>query len=81
MIMPVYKVTTTCMILADDIENAKLGFAQYVGGDLGLESIDAVQEMSDEEVLKNVRDGYDDPFDYSEGCDDLLEEIEEIRDE
>lgn len=68
--MPTYRVTTTCTIYAKDHNSAKMGFCEYVSGDLGIESIDSVIDMSDEALIKEAKEGKYEPTDNYDWTED-----------
>lgn len=80
--MPTYEITATALILADSEKEAKMGFAQYVGGDLDIECFEAKEELSNDELFENIRKGYDSSefIDWYESV-TLKEKVEELEEE
>ena len=68
--MPTYRVTTTCTIYAKDPNSAKMGFCEYVSGDLGIESIDSSIGMTDEALIKEAKEGKYEPTDNYDWTED-----------
>ena len=79
--MPAFKVTTTCIILATNEKDAKMGFCAYVGGDLGIECLKAKLELTNKQMTQLVKEGYSisECYDYNEDMRKFADSLEELE--
>ena len=56
--MPIYKVSVTVNVKADNEENARLGACTYIGGDMGIECLKTEITYTDEQFKEEIKNGF-----------------------
>ena len=70
--MPIYKVSVSVNVKADDEEDARLGACTYIGGDMGIECLNTEITYTDEQFKEELKKGFDesDYYDWTESKND-----------
>ena len=66
--MPIYKVSVSVNVKADDDEDARLGACTYISGDMGIECLNTEITYTDEQFKEELKKGFDesDYYDWTE---------------